>query len=197
MDGSADKSQRNAKKSTVVLVAVLAVVIVIAAVAYAALAPKASEDIPSAVVDEQNDEEKDDAPDFVLTSVSGEEIQLSSFQGKPVILNFWASTCGPCRSEMPEFQSVYEREKDNVEFVMLNVLGFNGETKGQALQFIEQNGFTFPVYFDYDGSAQVLYGINSIPRTYFISTEGKIEAYAPGMIDKEVLEKGLAMIEGK
>lgn len=184
-------NKRASKKGLIVLVAVLVVVIVGAAVAYSALAPTVMSD--AARTAEKQDEQTE-APDFRMVSAGGEELSLSSLRGKPVVLNFWASTCGPCKSEMPEFQTAFEEYGSQVQFVMLNVPDFNGETRERALQLVEQNAYTFPVYFDVSAEAQVQYGVTSIPRTYFISADGVLEAYAAGVISAAALDEGISML---
>ena len=143
---------------------------------------------------EDADAGKTAAPDFEMTAVDGGKVSLDDLKGKPVVLNFWASTCGPCKMEMPEFQAAYEQYGDQLQFVMLNVPDFNGETRERALQLVEQSGYTFPVYFDDTTQGQVLYGITSIPQTYFINADGTVEAYASGAIDASTLERGIEMV---
>ena len=112
------------------------------------------------------------------------------------MLNFWASTCGPCKMEMPEFQKAYEQYGEQLQFVMVNVPDFNGETRERALQLVDQSGYTFPVYFDDTMQGQVQYGITSIPQTYFINADGTVEAYASGAIDASTIDRGIAMLLG-
>lgn len=200
---STGQKKPTSKKGIIVTAIILIALIIVAGFVYNSLASTTEPDqtvktnASSDGSSEQDDSQTDEvtvAPDFPMTSLSGQEISLSDFQGRPVVLNFWASTCGPCRSEMPEFQSAYEKYADRIDFVMLNVPDFNGETKENALALIEQRGFTFPVYFQIDNTASILYGINSIPRTYFITADGNIEAYAAGAINEETLENGISMI---
>lgn len=207
------------KRNLIIAIAVLVVVIVVAAIAYNVLAPTvetqtlqpqgemtASDGASrngqgtgsnagnAASNSSGSDDEETDAPNFTMTSVDGQEVTLESLEGKPLVLNFWASTCGPCKSEMPEFQSAYEEYGDQIQFVMVNIPDFNGETRERALQLVEQQGYTFPVYFDDNTEAQMAYGVTSIPQTYFINPDGTVEAYASGAIDGSVLERGLQMI---
>ncbi len=203
--GATETKKRDSKIGIIIGVVALAVVIAGAAIAYNALAssapaqPNITQDNSSARSAQEAEtqagtEEKTDAPDFSATSPDGLEVHLSDFRGKPVVLNFWASTCGPCQREMPEFQKAYETYGEDVNFVMLNILGFNGETKEKALELISKNGYTFPVYFDSKNEASIRYGVNSIPRTFFITADGKMEAYAAGTIDNSILEQGISMI---
>lgn len=139
-------------------------------------------------------QEKTEAPDFTMTSADGQEVRLSDFRGKPVILNFWASTCGPCKMEMPEFQAAFEQYGDQIQFLMVNIPDFNGETRERALQLIADSGYTFPVYFDSASQASIQYGLTSIPQTFFITADGLMEAYAAGAIDGSILDQGIDML---
>lgn len=136
----------------------------------------------------------DHAPDFTVVNWDGEDVKLSDLFGKPIVINFWASGCGPCRNEMPDFQAAYEKYGDDVQFMMVNYIGFFGETVDSAKEFVNGQEYTFPVYFDTDNSAAATYGIYSIPQTFFIDKHGEIVAYAQGMIDETSLEKGIGMI---
>lgn len=151
----------------------------------------------------QNDQTEDtggdeqmlqDAPDFKVKDKDGNNVSLSDLRGIPVVINFWASWCGPCQSEMPDFQKVFEKYDGKVAFMMVNMTDGIQETKASAALFIIESGFTFPVYFDEDKNAAYTYSVSSLPSTYFVNTEGKLVAGARGMIDEEILERGIAMI---
>ena len=133
------------------------------------------------------------APDFTVLDWEGNERKLSEFEGKPTILNFWASWCGPCKSEMPDFQAAYEAYGDRINFVMVNCTG-GRETVESAKEFIEQEGYTFPVYFDTSYEAASVYGASSIPMTFFIDAEGNLITYGMGALPAELLQKGIDMI---
>ena len=109
------------------------------------------------------------AADFPLYDAEGNSVQFLDLIDKPTILNFWASTCGPCKSEMPHFQKAYETYGDEYNFIFVNYLGFYGETEEDALAYLADNGYTFPTYFDHDQVGAYTYGIYSIPTTAFIS----------------------------
>lgn len=134
-------------------------------------------------------------PDFTMTDASGEEVKLSDFFGKPVVLNFWASWCGPCKSEMPHFEDAYQKYGENINFVIVNLTDGARETKEKASEFIEEQGYTFPVYFDTNTEGAMTYGTYSIPVTYFIAADGTPVAQANGALDAATLEKGLDMIQ--
>lgn len=135
------------------------------------------------------------APDFTMTDASGEEVKLSDFFGKPVILNFWASWCGPCKSEMPHFEDAYQKYGEDINFVIVNLTDGARETVENASDFIEEQGYTFPLYFDTNTEGAVTYGTYSIPVTYFIGADGVPVAQANGALDAETLQKGLDMIQ--
>ena len=144
--------------------------------------------------DKENGTEDKSAPDFKVVDADNEEITLSSFAGKPVVLNFWASWCPPCKSEMPDFQKAYEQYGTDIAFVMLNLTDGVRETKEKAQSYIAKQGFTFPTYYDVEQIAANTYFITSIPTTYFIDENGDVIASAKGMLDAETLEKGISMI---
>lgn len=134
------------------------------------------------------------APDFTVYDLEGNQVHLSDFIGKPIILNFWASWCGPCKMEMPDFNAAYMNYEDKIEFLMINMTDGSRETLETASSFIEEAGYTFPVYFDTDYDAAITYSASSLPTTYFIDSEGTLIAHAKGAIDADTLQKGIDMI---
>ena len=133
------------------------------------------------------------AADFTVFDTDGNEVSLSDFLGKPVVLNYWASWCGPCQSEMPDFQSAYEELGEEIQFLMVNVTT-GRETLDSAQEFISSSDYTFPVFYDLDLDASTAYGIYSLPTTYFIDTEGYAVAQARGAINAEILQEGIDLI---
>lgn len=143
---------------------------------------------------QNNTEDKNMAIDFTVENAVGEEVSLYSFLGKPIVLNFWASWCGPCKMELPDFQSAYEAYGEEVEFLLINLTDGMQETKETAAAFMESEGYTLPVYYDTRQEAAYAYQVYSIPTTYLIDASGEIVAKASGMIDKQTLEEGIALI---
>ena len=148
----------------------------------------------SAGAEAQDSEELTAAPDITFYDLEGNAHRLSGFRGKPVVMNFWSSNCGPCKGEMPEFEEMYKQYGDEVQFLMVNVTDGYWDTLESASTFIEDSGYTFPVYYDTDNNAAYVYGVSALPTTFFLDEEGYGVAYAMGAIDKDTLIKGIDMI---
>ena len=195
-------------KKTVVLILVLVFVVLLvgASVLYTRLgqsvAPEqlATEPSPAPTVGatENTAEEKEPviAPDFTVYDLEGNAHKLSDFRGKPVLLNFWASWCGPCQMEMPDFQKYYESHGDKVNFVIVNLTDGQQETVETASAFIAEKGYTFPVYYDTDIDAATKYGVNAVPVSYFIDAEGYFVAWAQGALSADMLQQGMDLVLG-
>ena len=157
-----------------------------------ATTPQATEYTGEAV--SETEEQPSLAPDFTVYDLEGNAHKLSDFQGKPVLLNFWASWCGPCQMEMPDFQKFYESHGDQVHFVIVNLTDGQQETVESASAFIEEKGYTFPVYYDTDIDAAMKYGVSAVPVSYFLDAEGNFVAWAQGAMDADMLQQGMDMV---
>jgi len=130
------------------------------------------------------------APDFQLDNLRRESVSLAQFRGQPVLLNFWASWCGPCRQEMPFLQEIYENQE--LQDKGLVILAVNiGESPATAESFMEAGGFSFSVLLDINNSVAGKYNIRGIPATFFIDKDGiikdvKVGAFASTM---EIMQK--------
>lgn len=130
------------------------------------------------------------AKDFTVIDIDGKEVSLSDFKGKPVVVNFWASWCPPCKEEMPYFNEVYKELGDEVQFMMVDLVDGSRETVDTAKAFIKDNGYEFPVFFDTDQDAAIAYGVYSIPTSIFIDAEGKVVKAITGTMTKaDLLEE--------
>lgn len=129
--------------------------------------------------------------DFTLTDQNGNVHTLSDYRGKVVFLNFWASWCGPCQSEMPHIEELYREYGENSgEVVFLGVANPGGQDVGKAelTEFINTNGYTFPTVFDETGSVFADYYIRSFPTTFMIDAEGNIYGYVSGALSKDKMK---------
>lgn len=153
----------------------------------------ATESVESLPPEAQKDiAEKDEptavpAPDFTVYDAEGNQVKLSDKKGKPVVVNFWASWCGPCKMEMPSFEQAYIQYGDRIEFMMVNLTDGRRETVEKASEFIEKSEYTFPVYFDKDINAAYTYQTTSIPQTLFVDSDGNAVILYIGMIPEEAL----------
>jgi cytochrome c biogenesis protein CcmG/thiol:disulfide interchange protein DsbE len=119
------------------------------------------------------------APDFALETAEGKTIRLSELRGQPVVLNIWASWCGPCRAEMPALQRVYQAyQAQGLEILGLNSTAQDDRQLAQA--FVAEQGLTFPILFDTQGEATRLYAVRALPTTYFIDAQGVIQEVVTG-----------------
>ena len=190
------------KKSTVILGVALVVILAAAGFLYTRLAPGVQHDQlaqePSQSEDSSSSsssQQASPAPSFPIEDSQGNTVQLSDFLGdKPVFLNFWASTCSPCKQEMPDIQALYEQYGDQIHFVLVNVGAAMKDTRENAESYLTEQGFTFPVYYDVDYQAITTYGINSFPFSIFIDAQGNLVTYGQGMLSAELLQKGLNII---
>ncbi len=193
-------------KKKIVLILILVFVLLLggAYVLYTRLEPSLAPDQLAAqttkAADDQNGSADSDgqeqvtAPDFTVYDAAGNPVKLSDYFGKPIVLNFWASWCGPCQMEMPDFQEKYETLDGQVQFLMINMTDGSRETVTSASEFIKDQGYTFPVFYDTETDAAAAYSANSLPTTYFIDANGYVIARATGAISGDTLQRGIDMI---
>jgi peroxiredoxin len=129
------------------------------------------------------------APDFVLKSSSGQNLRLSEYRGNVVMINFWATWCGPCRQEMPLLDDLYGR----YQRVGFSLLGVNiDDDSRRALQMVEELGVSFPVLFDEAKEVSKMYAVEAMPVTVLVDREGRVRhvhhGYKPGYEEKYLTE---------
>ena len=129
------------------------------------------------------------APDFVLKSATGENLRLSEYRGDVVMINFWATWCGPCRQEMPLLDELYGR----YQRVGFNLLGINiDDDSRRAMAMVNELGISFPVLFDEDKKVSKLYEVEAMPLTILLDREGTVRhvhhGYQPGYEQKYLNE---------
>ena len=131
-----------------------------------------------------------DAPDFTVWDQEGTQTSLKEIlEGKPAVINFWTSKCPPCREEMPDFEELYQELKDQVQFIMVDGIGCMGETEESGRAYVEEQGFSFPVYYDKEMDAVITYGIQAFPTTYILNSNGELVTGGSGMISKATLQE--------
>ena len=130
------------------------------------------------------------APDFAIAGVDGGTVRLSEFRGKPVVLNFWASWCTPCRKEFPLFRTTLAEKGDQFQVVGVDT----GDLRGDAKSFAEEQKAEWPIGFDADGSVARGYGVDPLPQTFFIRADGTIASHVIRGLTKAEFKRELAKI---
>ena len=113
------------------------------------------------------------SPGFSLTTLDGSEVNFSDLTGSPVIINFWASWCPPCRAEMPDFQKAFV-EFSETDLVITSINSTRQDSMQNILSFVKANRLTFPILLDTNGSVTSTFNIHSLPTTFFINRNGII-----------------------
>lgn len=132
--------------------------------------------------------EGNEAPDFELTTLDGEKMSLSDLKGKKVLLNFWATWCPPCRSEMPDMQKIYDEYEDEVVIAAVNLT--SSESSVDTVEsFVKELNLTFPVFLDEKGKVNSEYEVLSYPTSYFIDQEGIIKTKFVGALSYDQMKK--------
>ena len=130
------------------------------------------------------------SPDFVLKSLNGESVSLSKYLGKPIVINFWATWCTPCRYEMPLLESYYENYSNEMVILAVNLQ----QSEKDVATFSNELGLTFPILLDVEGSVNKLYQVQGLPTTYFVDREGHIKAVHIGTLGESQLVNYLGKI---
>ncbi len=130
------------------------------------------------------------APDFELELLDGSRVRLSNFAGHPILINYWATWCPPCREELPLIQERLDKYSPDLVVLTINA----GEDPKTIRNFIQQKAFSFHVLLDPEWKAEALYGIYAYPTTVFIDRDGLIQARYVGGMSAEILDEYLKLI---
>jgi cytochrome c biogenesis protein CcmG, thiol:disulfide interchange protein DsbE len=133
------------------------------------------------------------APDFTLDALNGDNLTLSEFRGHPVILNFWATWCGPCRAEAPALETAADLVGDSGVILGVNVQ----EDPLSVMQFIDQYGLSYPIVLDSNGEVAKLYRVRAYPTTYFINANGTIAELYTGALNAPLIQKRIRELTEK
>lgn len=137
--------------------------------------------------DATEDIKKNTAPDFTVLDKDGNTVRLSEKFGKPIVINFWATWCPPCKQELPDFDKLCKEYGDRVVFMMVNLTDGYRDTVDDTKRFVSGKGYTFPVYFDTKDNAASAYNVSSIPQTTFIDAKGNIYTTRIGAMNEATL----------
>ena len=154
---------------------------------------------PSPADESEEESEREEIPayDFTLTDQYGNTHTFSDYKGKTVFLNFWATWCPPCKSEMPDIQALYEKYGENEgDLIVLGVANPKTEeapnnqdgTIEEVAAYLEENGLTFPVVMDTTGELFYWYGISAFPTTFMIDANGNVYGYVSGALTADIME---------
>ncbi len=132
------------------------------------------------------------APDFALANARAPDrvVRLSDFRGRPVVLNWFATWCGPCRAEIPDFQAAYEALGGEVVFLGVNL----EQSADEAIGMLDEFGATYPALLDAEGAIALHYRLPGMPTTFFIDADGVVRAWGAGLIVEETLVSELAKL---
>ena len=179
----------NDKIKTIIYMSVFCIFMIIAVIAYTNFSKKSeliSENNNKYIEQNNQTDKKEKIKNFELQSETGEKINIYSLIGKPLVINIWTSWCTYCKIEMPYFNELYLKEKDNVNFVMINATG-DRDTPQDAKKVVNENNFSFEIYYDLNLEAINKLGIYSYPTTIFVDKEGYIYDVKIGTITKDEL----------
>jgi thiol-disulfide isomerase/thioredoxin len=184
------------KKSYTWIVLLLVIVLLLGGgtFAYRILSKMTAPTAPYDTVNTLPQSDAAEAPDFTVYDGDGNALTLLSLRGKPVLVNFWATWCGPCKSELPALATAFLKYGDKVDFLLVNLTDGYRDTVDGVKAFLEENGYTFPVYYDTDESAALACGVSSIPTTVLVSPEGKLLHTQIGAMEGDVIESLIAML---
>lgn len=180
-------------KKTILLCVALVVILLVASFAYNNLSIQNQPNLNE--LSNTTSEEKSMLPEFTLVDMEGNEVSSLDLLGKPTIINFWATWCGYCIEEMPDFQTAYETYGDKINFVIIDAVDGIQETVEKGKSYIAENGYTFPVYFDTEMEGVISCGVTGFPSTLFVADDGEVLLGWPSYISGDrLMEMAESMI---
>jgi thiol-disulfide isomerase/thioredoxin len=124
------------------------------------------------------------APDFALESIQNQQIVLGDLRGQPLVINFWATWCPPCRAEMPHLDEASSKYEGQVRIIAID----QGESREQVEAFASEIGITFPLLVDEPSDVSRVYGVRALPTTFFVDKNGIIVEVFTGTLNRAILE---------
>ncbi len=188
------EEQRSSKKSALIIVLALVVIVVLGVVGYNALK---SNNLPQSNMDAAASQ--DDALTLAdlnctIYDEAKNPLELTDIAGgKPLVINFWTTWCPHCVEEMANFQEAFDAYGDRVSFAMVDCVDGSRETVDAGSAYAAENGFTFPVYYDVDQSAVVVFGVTGIPATIVFDSNGSLVLARAGELERDQV---FALVEG-
>ncbi|WP_350455162.1 TlpA family protein disulfide reductase [Slackia heliotrinireducens] len=171
-------------KKPIVLAIVLVLVLAASGIAFAVVNAAERDAAPDVAAAGEEKEEAGAAifPDFTVQTVDGELVSLSDMKGKPVVIGYWATWCPYCVDEAPAIQALYETYGENVNFMMIDLVDGEQETVESGSAWIEEQGYTYPVYYDLTGDAAYAGSVYYLPTTFILDAEGKVVVYSESAV---------------
>ena len=137
------------------------------------------------------------ATNFTVYTAEEEKVRMLDFKEKPIVVNFWATWCGPCKVELPSFEELYKEYGDRVQFMMVNLTDGKQEKKEDVQGFISKHNYTFPVFFDTNRTAYNTYNLYQIPKTLFVDKDGNLVYSHTGAMSKSTIENYIKYLIGE